>query len=152
MEEPQVTDAHRRLGCLIGAWMGDEMIHDSAWGEAGTAVGRAFNRWGLDGFAVIHDYEQLRGARVAYRGHGIFRYRPADDVYVLHWFDSMGASQELSGGFDDDVLRLGGSFPGGESRASWDFAEDGVCAYRMEARPDDGDWQTYSEARLIRND
>ncbi len=91
MEMPKPTEAHRRLERLVGAWTGQERLHPSPWDPSGgPAVGHVENRAALDGFAVIHDYEQERNGTVTYRGHGIYTWDSTRRQYMMHWWDSMG--------------------------------------------------------------
>jgi hypothetical protein len=138
MQMPQATDAHRRMQVLAGTWVGEERIHPSPVDPAGgTARARVRNVTSLDGFAVVQDYEQERGGRVNFRGHGVFRFDAGRAQYVLHWFDSFGQPPaEFWGTFDGDVLTLTSRGPLGHVRARWDVAEPGRYAYQMDVSPD----------------
>ena len=74
IQVPKLTQAHEKLKTLVGTWRGSETIHPSPFdAKGGEATGIVNNRLALDGFAVIQDYEQQRGGRTNFRGHGIFR-------------------------------------------------------------------------------
>ncbi len=112
MNMPRTGEAHRKLQALIGCWSGQEQLHPSPWDPAGgPAQCEVENRLALDGFAVIHDYTQRRDGRVNFQGHGVFRYDANEDVYQLHWFDSLGqAPSTFRGTFEESRLRLQCSF------------------------------------------
>jgi superfamily I DNA/RNA helicase len=58
---PKVTEAHRRLERLVGAWSGEERLYPSPFDPlGGAATGRVRNQLALDGFAVVQDYERLK--------------------------------------------------------------------------------------------
>ena len=148
MEMPLPTDAHRKLQKLVGSWTGEERMRPSPWDPAGgIAIGRVRNVSALDGFAVVQDYEQERGGRVTFRGHGIFWWDASSSAYVLHWFDSMGqAPNEFRGTFDAGVLSLVSYGVQGNARAVWDFRQPGGYLYRLEMSPDGVVWQALMEA------
>jgi hypothetical protein len=148
MEMPSPSAGHS----LAGSWRGQERIHPSPMAPAGgTAVGRVKNVSALDGFAVIQDYEQERGGRVNLRGHGIFRFDPAHDRYVLHWFDSFGGPPaEFHGRFEGETLTVIHEGSQGRVRASWDLSEAGRYAYHMEVSPDGRTWTPFMEGTYTR--
>lgn len=147
MEMPKVTDAHRKLDVLVGSWTGEERISPSPFDpQGGTAIGRVQNRAALDGFAVVQDYEQERGGKVTFRGHGIFRFDGMQNTYVMHWFDSMGMPPgEYRGTFDGNVLMLLSTTPFGQSRATFDFREKGRYVFKMDVSPDGANWHPFME-------
>jgi len=141
---PKPGDAHKKLAALIGDWSGGETLHPSPWDPSGgSASARVVNRWVVDGFAVVQEYEQRRGGKVAFRGHGVFWFDAVKDQYVMHWWDSMGgAGGEYRGGFDGGVLTLGAAMPqGGQARTSFDLSQPGAYAFAMEVSPDGMRWQ-----------
>ena len=134
MPMPTPSAGHSRLECLVGSWRGQERIHPSPMAPAGgKAVGRVHNVRALDGFAVVQSYEQERDGGVNFRGHGVFRFDPARDRHVLHWFDSLGGPPvEFHGRFEGDTLTLVHEGPQGSVRASWDLSEPTRYSYRMD--------------------
>ncbi|MDB4949964.1 MAG: hypothetical protein JWM27_2613 [Gemmatimonadetes bacterium] len=152
MEMPKPTDAHRKMEAMVGEWRGEERIHPSPWDPAGgIATARVSNRLALDGFAVVQDYEQDRGAGVNFRGHGVLRYDAAAGEYAFHWFDSSGMPPgEFRGPFDGDVLTVTHRGPQGHARAIFDFGTAGRYLYRMEVSGDGEAWHPFLEGEYTR--
>jgi len=143
MDMPRPGDAHKKLSSFVGDWIGTETLHPSPWDPAGgTAAARVVNRWVVDGFAVVQDYEQRRGGAVNFRGHGVIWFDAARQQYVMHWVDSMsGNNSEHRGAFTGDVLTLGAPMPmGGHSRTVWDFSKPGAYTFLIEVSPDGQNW------------
>lgn len=150
MDMPKPGDPHKKLSALVGDWSGGETLHPSPWDPAGgSAIGSVSNRWIVDGFAVVQEYEQRRGGQVTFRGHGVFWYDPARDEYVMHWWDSMGGTGgEYRGRFEGDRLMLGAPMPqGGHSRTSWTLAGPDAHVFRMEVSPDGETWHPAMEGQ-----
>jgi hypothetical protein len=150
MHMPRPDERHRRLHKLLGTWHGDERLYPSPWDPAGgSAVARVHNVLALDGFAVVHDYEQERGGTVSFRGHGVFRWDPLQQAYELHWFDSFGAAPTVfRGGFDGDVLTMTAQQQG-FLRAQWDLSAAARYDYRMDVSADGVQWQLFSQGRYV---
>ncbi|MGH9383201.1 MAG: DUF1579 family protein [Vicinamibacterales bacterium] len=108
----------------------------------GKAMAKVVNRWILDGFAVVQEYEQRRDGQVNFRGHGVIWFDPAKQEYVMNWWDSMGGSGgAYRGAFDGNVLRLASPMPqGGHSQTTWAFG-DGGYSFNMEISGDGQTWQ-----------
>lgn len=144
MDMPKPGDAHKRLGAFVGTWSGNETLHPSPWDPAGgPAKARLTNRSILDGFGVVQEYEQARGGKVTFRGHGVFWYDDQKKEFVLTWWDSMsGRPGEYRGQFNGNVLRLDCPMPqGGHSRTSFDLSKPGRYGFSMEVSPDGQQWQ-----------
>ncbi len=154
MTMPKVTEAHRQLERLVGAWSGEERLYPSPFDpQGGAAVGRVRNRLALDGFAVVQDYEQERDGAIGFRGHGVFRWDADDRSYALHWFDSLGlAPSEFRGGFEGDVLTLVNAGPQGVTRAVFELRGDDSYVYRMQVSPDGSNWFPFMEGTYARED
>ncbi len=152
MEMPTPGTAHEKLQTLVGFWRGDERVYPSPWDpKGGEAVGRVRNRMALDGFVLIHDYEQERNGRIALKGHGVIRWDPAMEEYVLLWFDSMGMPpSEFHGDLEGDVLTLTREDSQGWIRAVWDFGVQGRYSYLMETSPDGESWKPLMEGEYLR--
>jgi len=152
MNMPQMSDAHRRLHCLVGTWSGDEKLSPSPWDPTGgPAAGKSVNRAILDGFAVIHDYEQYRNGQVSFKGHGVFTWKAQENAYYLHWFDSMATTvNTYRGQFDGDMLSLESVDPNMKSRAVFDFGLPDSYTFRMDVSPDGAQWMTFMEGRYAR--
>lgn len=153
MTIPKVTEAHRRLERLVGAWSGEERLYPSPFDPlGGAATGRVRNRLVLDGFAVVQDYEQERDGGINFRGHGVFRWDPEERSYTLHWFDSLGLPpSEFRGGFEGDVLTLVNAGPQGVTRAVFELGQDSYT-YRMQVSPDGTNWFPFMEGTYSRED
>jgi Protein of unknown function (DUF1579) len=147
MNMPSLSEPHRRLEVLVGAWQGEETLHPTPFDpKGGSAKGIVHNVRALDGFAVVQDYTQERGGRPTFRGHGIFRWDPEGQDYVLHWFDSMGQEPStFRGTFEDQVLTLSSRQSHGMVRAAWDFRRPDQYAYRMDVSPDGDRWSPFME-------
>ena len=148
MDMPMPSDGHRELARLVGQWEGDETMHPSQWDpKGGVATGRNSNRLGLGGFVVLSDYEQHRDGAVTFTGHGVYTYSSEEDLFTLHWFDSMGSPPEVFvGGFNDDVLSLAHGGPGMHVRMTSDFSTEGEMKARMEMSQDGTAWKVLFDA------
>ena len=150
MDMPKPGDAHKKLAALVGEWIGPETLHPSPWDPAGgVAQARVVNRWILDGFAVTQSYEQRRGGKITFSGHGVFWFDARKQEYVMHWWDSMGGTGgEYRGQFDANVLTLGAPMPqGGHSRTSWTVTGTDGHTFLMEVSPDGETWHPAMEGR-----
>jgi hypothetical protein len=152
MQMPTPTAAHLRLERLVGKWRGEERVHPSPFDPVGgPAVGRVDNRMALDGFAVIQDYEQERGGRVAFRGHGVFRFDPSRNLYALTWFDSAGQPpSEFWGTFEGEVLTVTQVTAQGQVRASWDLRDPNRYTYQMDVSADGRSWAPFMSGSYVR--
>ena len=144
MAMPKPTHHHEKMHRLVGRWRGTETMFPSQWDpEGGTAIGRNDSRLGLDGFAVITDYEQERDGMVTFRGHGVMTWDGDEECYVLHWFDSMGSKPEIfRGTFDGEVLTASHGGPGMHVRLTYDFSVAGIMRSGMEMSADGVEWKT----------
>jgi Protein of unknown function (DUF1579) len=153
MDVPKPGDAHQKLAALIGEWAGEETLHPAPWDPAGGAASaRVTNRWAVDGFAVLQEYEQSRNGQVTFRGHGVFWYDPRREEYVMHWWDSMaGTAGEYRGRFDGQRLTLGAPMPnGGQSRTTWLLTGPNAHDFLMEISPDGETWMPAMEGQYQR--
>lgn len=152
MEMPKLSDAHRQLHRLNGNWEGSETLSPSPWDPVGgAAIGKSYNRIILDGFGVAHDYEQYRGGECSFRGHGVFTWDARDNMYYLHWFDSMCTTiNTYRGRMDGDVLNLDSVNPEMKSRASFDLSRPDGYTFKMDVSPDGTQWMTFMEGRYGR--
>ncbi|HEY5615999.1 MAG TPA: DUF1579 family protein [Bacteroidota bacterium] len=154
MNMPQLTEAHQQLQLLVGNWVGQEKINPSPWDPlGGPAIGRVKNKLALNGFAVVQQYEQERNGAVNFRGHGIFTWFEPEKCYMLHWFDSFGATPNvMKGQFEKNVLTLTSKGSFGHSKAVFDFSEDGQYYYRMDVSEDGTEWYTFMEGTYEKKD
>jgi hypothetical protein len=152
MEMPKPTDGHLKMKQMAGRWQGEEIMHPSQWDpNGGTANGSTSSHLGLNGFAVIGDYEQERDGAVTFSGHSVLTYDPKEDLYVMHWFDCMGSPPEVfKGRFEGDRLVLAHGGPGIHARMTYDLSKDKTMVSRMEMSPDGKQWQTLFEATYYR--
>jgi hypothetical protein len=152
MEMPKPTEAHKKFALLAGRWSGQEQIHPSPWDpHGGKAVGRSDNRIALDGFVLLHDYEQERNGAVSFRGHGVLSFDAAEQCYCLHWWDSMGfPTNAFKGNFEGQVLRMSYVGPQGHNRVTWDFSQTGRYRFKMDVSPDGQQWHTFMEGDYSR--
>lgn len=153
MDMPKPGDAHKKLQAMIGQWSGTETMHPNFWDPSGgSAAATITNRWVLDGFAVVQEYEQRRKGVPNFSGHGVIWFDPARAEYVMTWWDSMmGTSSEFRGQFEDDVLTLRSPMPqGGHSRVAFDMRNPASYAFLMEVSEDGVAWQPAMEGRYRR--
>ncbi len=154
MDMPKPSPGHLRLEKLAGSWEGEENMHPSEWDpKGGTAVGRTNYRLALNGFSLISDYEQERDGVITYSGHGVLTFDPKDELYTLHWFDSMGSPPEVfTGCFDDDVLTLAHGGPGMHARLTHDLSKPQYMRSRMEMSQDGDTWSTLFDGQYKRSE
>ena len=152
MEMPKPTAAHRQLEKMVGRWTGEEKLFPSPWDpQGGTAIARLENRFALDGFAVVQDYEQERDGKINFRGHGVIRWDATQQCYEMYWFDSMGMPPNVfRGNFDGEVLTLIGKDLQGHSRTVFDLNKKTQYTFRMEVSPDGNQWFTFMEGNYTR--
>jgi len=153
MEMPKPTEAHRKLEAFAGRWTGREKMSPSPWDpKGGTAVGRCDNRQAVDGFVIVHDYEQERDGRINFRGHGVFGFDATEQCHVLHWWDSMGmAANVFKGKFEGNTLQMLCRESFGTSRGTWEFLDANHYRFRMEMSQDGQPWATLIEAEYVRS-
>lgn len=134
MDMPKPGPEHTRLFRLVGDWSGEEALSPSPWGPGGAAQGRFRFRSGLDGMALLQDYEQEKDGRVAFRGHGVFLIEPGSGDVLWWWFDSVGFPAEVARGrWDGEVLRLEKRTPRGEARYRFELS-GGTLEFEIENR------------------
>lgn len=137
-----------RLHRLAGDWAGAELAQPSPWGAGGPAHGRSRFRVGLDGIALLQDYEQDKGGQVVFRGHGVFLIEPDSADVLWWWFDSLGFPPEPARGrWDGEVLRLEKRTPRGEARYRYELDGDSYRFVIENRFPGQGDF-----AEFIRGD
>lgn len=152
MEMGKAGDAHAKLARMAGDWTGEEVMSPSMWDPAGgTAVGRVSNRTAIDGLVLVQDYEQERDGKISFRGHGVFSYDAGEEIYVLHWWDSMGIPPNVfKGYFEGDVLTMTSSGAMGHSRTVFEFVGDDGYKFRMEMSMDGSQWGTLMQGSYKR--
>jgi hypothetical protein len=151
MDMPTVTDAHKMLAKLVGNWVGSEMIQPGPMGPGGPAEGEVTNTLAIGGFAVVQQYTQRKNGEVAFTGHGVFAFSPADNCYTMHWWDSFGfPPSTFRGTFDGDVLTLTASEQGQHTRASWNLSSPDRNVFRMEVSPDGSTWYPFIDGTYTR--
>ena len=148
MDMPQPTAAHQQLERFVGSWIGTETIHPTPFDtKGGTATGRVRNVRALGGFAVVQDYEQERGGRVNFSGHGVLRFELSTNKVEMHWFDSIGQPPGVfEGTWTGDKLTVVQQGAQGQVRASWDFGVPGQYTYAMEVSGDGTHWMRFMDA------
>jgi Protein of unknown function (DUF1579) len=152
MDMPKPTDHHLKLKKLAGQWQGEETMYPSDWDpKGGKATGRMNSRHGLDGFALISDYEQERNGATTYTGHSVFTYNPKESVYIVHWFDSMGSPPEVfRGTFNGEVLTIAHGGPGMHARLTYDLSQEKRLKMRMEMSKDGKEWKALFDGEYAR--
>lgn len=145
-EMPKPTAEHKKLEKLVGDWTGEEKMAPSPWDAGGSGIGHVINTVALDGFNVIQEYEQQRGGKTSFRGHGVFSYDVNARCYVLHWWDSMGMGvNEFRGQFNGDVLSMTFAGVHGHNRCIFDVSKPGRYAFTMDVSPDGQNWKNFMQ-------
>ena len=154
MEMPKPTAQHQQLQKLVGSWIGPEQINPSPWDpQGGPAEGHIENRLALDGFAVIHDYEQERNGAVSFFGHGVFTWDMTQQRYVMHWWDSLGFPPNVFvGDFEGDVLTLIYESSQGHHRAIFDLGTPDWYTFQMDVSGDRNEWTTFMQGKYIKQE
>jgi hypothetical protein len=148
MEMPKPSDGHRLFEKMAGSWIGDETIYPGPMDPVGgKAISRYSTRIGVNGFALISDYEQERGGAVTFRGHAVFTFEPQSGDYVMYWVDTMGMPGEtFRGRFDGNTLTLSSQNPMGQARLSYSFSADDRIMSRMEVSQDGFNWMPFFDS------
>ncbi|MGH8080820.1 MAG: hypothetical protein ACREP7_09600 [Lysobacter sp.] len=126
MEFPRPDPAQLALlHRFAGDWSGPELASPSPWGPGGPAIGHGRYRVGLDGTALLQDYEQEKDGATVFRGHGIFLIEPDTSDVLWWWFDSMGFPPEPSRGrWQGETLHFEKNTPRGDARYRYEFGGD----------------------------
>jgi hypothetical protein len=153
MQMPKPTKFHKKLAALVGDWTGDETMHPVPWDPTGgPAKGRYRVRAALDGFGVVQEYEQKRGGKVSYVGHGVLGYDTKENCYLWHWSDSMGGvpNQVTRGQWDGKTLVFTASCEQGHSRYTYVFKKPDVLDFAIEMSMDGQQWMPFMNGRYTR--
>jgi hypothetical protein len=148
---PKPTEAHAKLAQLAGSWEGTETMHPSPWmPQGGTAIGRFESRM-LDGFFLIHDYEQEQGGHVNFRGHGMYGWSAATQKYSMYWADSMGTDPNLAyGDWVGDTITFQHAGPMGHHRYIYKLIGADRFAFRIESSRDGEAWTAMMDGEYRR--
>jgi hypothetical protein len=151
---PKPTDAHRKLAALAGRWSGQETIPPGPWDpNGGVALGRCLNHVAVDGFILLHEYEQERNGAVNFRGHGVFAYDAEAKAYTMHWWDSLGVAPNVfRGDFQGNLLQMVCLDRQGHSRATWELKDATHYVFRMEISQDGQQWLRLMEGEYVREE
>jgi hypothetical protein len=154
MDMPKPTADHKRLEKLAGIWKGKETMYPSQWDpKGGEAQATTRSRIALNGFAVVSDYEQMRGGVRTFEGHGVWTWDGHQKQAVMHWFDSMGmGAEEFRGTWAGEVLTVSSKSPMGFARLTYDFGKPGVLTTRMEMSQDGKTWSKMFDGTYNRAD
>src|SRR5262245_6071353 len=147
MEMPKPTTAHKQLEKFAGNWRGDEKMYPSQWDpKGGVSQATMINRVGVDGFALIGDYEQSREGQVCFRGHSVHTVDPKTGDNLLHWFDCMGQGVDVfRGRMDGDRLVLTQQSQMGHMRLSYQVDGPNRLTSKMETSQDGKNWSPLFE-------
>ena len=153
MEMPKPTDEHNVFHKMAGSWTGEETMYPSPWDPAGgKAVARTSSRVGVDGFALIGDYEQERGGNVTFRGHSVVTFDKNAGEYVMYWVDSMGMPGEaFRGRLDGSSLSLVSRNAMGHAKLTYDVSTPERLGCRMETSQDGVIWQPMFDSTYVKN-
>ena len=140
---PEKTAAHEKLTRFAGDWVGEEKMYPSPWDpKGGTALGKSSYHLVCSGFAAAFDCSQERDGQVTFEGHGVMAVDPKEGEYILHWFDSMGASrEEYRGNFEGEDLILRSRNPMGHHRLVWKLGGSNKMSFHMFMSQDGAEWQ-----------
>lgn len=148
MDKPQPNASHQQLQRLAGQWHGDEKMHPSPWDpKGGTSQASMNNRLGVNGFALIGDYEQSRNGTVCFTGHAVHTIDPKTGEYLMHWFDCMGQGVDLfRGRMEGDRLVVSQEGPQGFMRMTYVFESPDRITSKMEMSQDGKNWSPLFDA------
>src|SRR5262245_23725341 len=152
MEMPKPTQAHDVFHKLAGSWTGEETMYPSPWDPAGgKATARMSSRVGVDGFALIGDYEQERGGTVTFRGHSVWSFDKNKSEYVMYWVDSMGMPGEgFRGTLDGSALTMVSHNPMGHAKLTYDVSVPDRIGCRMETSQGGVIWQPMFDSTYVK--
>jgi hypothetical protein len=153
MQMPKPSAFHKKLSALVGDWTSEETMHPMPWDPAGgPAKGRYKVRATLDGFGIVQDYEQKRGGKTSYVGHGVMGYDSKENCYLWHWSDSMGGvpNQVTRGSWNGNTLTFQASCDHGHSRYTYVFKKPGVVDFAIETSQDGQQWTPFMNSRSTR--
>ena len=153
MEMPKPTKSHKKLESLVGDWTGDETMHPTPWDpKGGAAKGRYKVRAAFNGFGVVQEYEQKRGGKVSYEGHGVLGYDAKENCYLWHWSDSMGGvpNQVAKGTWTDKTLVFQHAGEHGHARYTYVFKKPGLIDFSIEHSMDGQQWAPFMNGRYAR--
>lgn len=148
MQMPKPTKFHKKLEAFAGDWTGDEVMHPSPWDpKGGTAKGKYRARVIADGFGVAQDYEQRKGGKVVFTGHGVFGYDPQEQCYLWHWSDSMSGvpCTATKGKWEGNKLVWSNQSPMGHARYTHTFLRGGKMGFSIETSQDGSSWSVMME-------
>ncbi len=139
---PKILPEHEKLAAFTGEWVGEEVVGQSRWFEAGPAQGFVSARIGLGGFYLIQDYRQERGGKTIFSGHGLVTFDREDGRYKMFWYDSVGFVPESPavGHWKDNGLVLRQATLHGSARRTFQFDGPDTYALRLQFSPDDEGW------------
>ena len=152
MGGPAPGAAHDRLAALEGDWMGEERLAPSPWDrEGGSARGRYRFGTAIDGFYLLLDYQQDRGAGVNFRGHAVIGWDAATERYAMWWFDSASPvpAAPSTGTWADRTLTLELAGAHGSSRYAF-TVEDERLHVRVDNAADGATWTNFLEGTYSR--
>lgn len=152
MEMPKLTPQHTRLKALAGEFVSKETIHPmDGMPKGAEAASVTHSKMGLDGFALIQDYEQKIDGKIVFRGHGVMRYDTRSKKYELHWFDNMaGPVSVMRGDFKDNHLMLSGKdYDGRPMRLMYDLHKGGGYYFEVQMRNAARQWATVMEGDVV---
>jgi len=152
MEMPKPTDAHRKLHALAGRWIGQEKMHPSPWDTQGSiANAHIENKISVDGFLLVHDYEQSKNGIPNFHGHGVFSFDSNAQNYTMHWWDSMGMGANVfKGNFNGATLQMECRHERFATRATWEFPEPSRYRFKMETSGDGQTWAPMMDGEYTR--
>ena len=139
---PTPTDEHRRLAAFAGEWRGEETVYASRWVEGGEAEAQVFARIDLNGFYLIQDSRQSRGAKESFATHAVFTYDREDRLYKLFWHDSLGyyPPSPASGGWSGKSLILVRGSLRGNARHVYELIDADSYNMKIQFSPDAEGW------------
>jgi len=141
---------HKKLEVLIGDWSTDETMFPMPWDPTGgPAKGRYKVRAAPGGFGIVQEYEQKRGGKVSYVGHGIMGYDAQEKCYLWHWSDSMGGvpGAVTRGTWTGNKLVFQHAGPMGHSRYTYTFHKDGTVGFSIDSSQDGAQWAPFMTSR-----
>ena len=129
---PKPSDSHLRLSAFVGVWEGEEHVAASAWAKEGRATGEFGGELLFGGFFLEQRYRQTRDGAVSFEARNLFGFDPAEQLYKLYPFDTVGfvPPAPASGVWRDDGLVFTRTSPRGRQRTVFTF--ENADRYRMD--------------------
>jgi Protein of unknown function (DUF1579) len=152
-EAPKPGPEHARLAYFAGTWQFDGESKDTPMGPGGKLSGTDTCEWFAGGFQLVCKGD-MTGPRGAIKSGSIWAYDPAQRVYTLYGFNSMGEAFHVTGTVAGKVWTWMAEFPveGASMKMKATINEESATAYayRLEMSADGTTWMVVEEGRATK--